>query len=128
MVEHAGGELELLPDPEHGKRGLVRRLGGGALLAGLPEEFTAARYHSLHATQAGVEGVHDHRADPGRRGDGDRGPGQPALRRAVPPRVDPHRAGRAGAKVIANVLRSDANGGRGGKGQVERRAGRTRGL
>ncbi len=56
MVEQAGGSLELLPYPEHGKRGRVRRLGDSALLDGLPEEFTAARYHSLHAKRAGVTG------------------------------------------------------------------------
>ncbi len=49
MVEHAGGTLSLLGAPSHGKPGAVRVLGGD-LLAGLPEEFTAARYHSLHAT------------------------------------------------------------------------------
>ncbi|HET9974464.1 MAG TPA: anthranilate synthase component I, partial [Streptosporangiaceae bacterium] len=40
MVEHAGGALSLLPEPAHGKPGLVR-VSGGALLAGLPAEFTA---------------------------------------------------------------------------------------
>jgi anthranilate synthase len=48
MVEHGGGSLGLLATPVHGKPGRVRVLGG-ALLAGLPAEFTAARYHSLHA-------------------------------------------------------------------------------
>ncbi|GAA3845854.1 anthranilate synthase [Sphaerisporangium flaviroseum] len=56
MVEHAGGTLSLLPHPEHGKRGQVGRVGESALLDGLPQEFTAARYHSLHAKRAGVEG------------------------------------------------------------------------
>jgi anthranilate synthase len=46
MVEHAGGSLGLLGTPVHGKPSQVRVLGG-ALLAGLPEQFTAARYHSL---------------------------------------------------------------------------------
>ena len=49
MVEHAGGTLGLLSSPAHGKPGTVRVLGG-ELLAGLPAEFTAGRYHSLHAT------------------------------------------------------------------------------
>jgi anthranilate synthase len=60
MVEHAGGELALLGEPVHGKPGTVvrtRKDGPGAgLLAGLPAEFTAARYHSLHAVPGQVKG------------------------------------------------------------------------
>ena len=58
MVEHAGGELALLPEPAHGKPGAVRRLRGtgDGLLAGLPAEFTAARYHSLHVVPGQVKG------------------------------------------------------------------------
>jgi anthranilate synthase len=58
MVEHAGGELTLLPKPEHGKPGRIVRLPGedDGLLAGLPAEFTAARYHSLHAVADQVKG------------------------------------------------------------------------
>jgi anthranilate synthase len=55
MVEHAGGSLGLLDTPVHGKPGQVRVLGG-ALLAGLPAEFAAARYHSLHARPEQVAG------------------------------------------------------------------------
>jgi len=55
MVEHAGGVLSLLPEPAHGKPGLVR-VAGGDLLAGLPAEFTAGRYHSLYAPPDSVRG------------------------------------------------------------------------
>jgi anthranilate synthase len=55
MVEHAGGSLGLLGTPVHGKPGRVRVLGG-ELLSGLPAEFTAARYHSLHARPEQVTG------------------------------------------------------------------------
>ena len=57
MVEHAGGGLALLPEPSHGKPGQVK-VTGGALFAGLPDEFTAARYHSVHATPDRVKGFH----------------------------------------------------------------------
>jgi anthranilate synthase len=62
MVEHAGGELSLLPEPQHGKPGRiqVRGAAGGearsGLFEGLPAEFTAARYHSLYAREADVHG------------------------------------------------------------------------
>ncbi|WP_030168319.1 anthranilate synthase component I [Spirillospora albida] len=55
MVEHAGGELALLPEPSHGKPGRVK-VTGGELFEGLPDEFTGARYHSLHATPERVKG------------------------------------------------------------------------
>jgi anthranilate synthase len=55
MVEHAGGKLSLLDEPSHGKRGHVKVLGGG-LFDGLPDEVTAARYHSLYATPDQVKG------------------------------------------------------------------------
>ena len=48
MVEHFGGVLGVLHPPVHGKASLVKVLGG-RLFEGLPAEFTAGRYHSLHA-------------------------------------------------------------------------------
>jgi len=56
MVEHAGGELSLLPEPQHGKPGRIHVRGQTSLFAGLPAEFTAARYHSLYAAEPGVKG------------------------------------------------------------------------
>jgi anthranilate synthase len=56
MVEHAGGELSLLPEPQHGKPGRILVRGQTSLFAGLPAEFTAARYHSLYAAEPGVKG------------------------------------------------------------------------
>jgi anthranilate synthase len=55
LVEHAGGALSLLATPAHGKPGQVQVLGG-ALLAGLPAEFAAGRYHSLHTRPDQVGG------------------------------------------------------------------------
>ena len=56
MVEHAGGELSLLPEPQHGKPGQILVRGSTSLFTGLPAEFTAARYHSLYATEPAVAG------------------------------------------------------------------------
>ncbi len=94
MVEHAGGSLGLLDTPVHGKPGRVQVLGG-ALLAGLPAEFTAARYHSLHARPEQVTGGFEVTAvtadgvvmaiEDAARG---------AVGRAVPPGVDPDHGGR----------------------------------
>ncbi len=57
MVEHAGGELGLLSEPVHGKPGrVIRAAPDDGLLAGLPAEFIAARYHSLYAAPGQVKG------------------------------------------------------------------------
>ena len=56
MVEHAGGQLSLLPEPQHGKPGRILVRDDSALLAGLPAEFTGARYHSLFAREEDVKG------------------------------------------------------------------------
>ena len=55
LAEHAGGKLEQLAAPKHGKPGRVRVLGG-RLLDGVGEEFTAARYHSLVADESSLTG------------------------------------------------------------------------
>jgi len=105
MVEHAGGSLGLLDTPVHGKPGQVRVLGG-ALLAGLPGEFTGARYHSLHARPGQVTGGFEVTAvtpdgvvmaieDPAR--------GRWAVQ--FHPESILSAGGRAGHQVIGNVLR-----------------------
>jgi anthranilate synthase len=110
MVEHAGGKLSLLSEPSHGKPGLVR-VHGGQLLAGLPNEFSAARYHSLYARPGDVGGGFDVTATTG-----DAGPSEAQVAMAIEnPRagrwaVQFHpesiltAAGRTGHQVIANVL------------------------
>jgi anthranilate synthase len=108
MVEHAGGELALLPTPEHGKPGRIVRLspGGQGLLAGLPTEFVAARYHSLHALADQVKGGYEVTAVTG---DGavmaieDQAAGRWAVQ--FHPESILTAAGGTGHQVIANVLR-----------------------
>ena len=48
LVEHFGGALGQLGEPMHGKASVVT-LAPGRFLAGLPEQFTVGRYHSLFA-------------------------------------------------------------------------------
>jgi anthranilate synthase len=105
MVEHAGGELGLLATPVHGKPGQVL-VRGGELLAGLPPEFTAARYHSLHARPEQVTGGFEVTAVTP---DGVVMAIEDAERRRWGVQFHPESilstAGRAGHQVIANVLR-----------------------
>jgi anthranilate synthase len=58
IVEHFGGSLGQLDIPMHGKPSTIR-VTGGSLLAGLPTEFRAGRYHSLHARVEDLPGVLD---------------------------------------------------------------------
>ncbi|HEY2507288.1 MAG TPA: anthranilate synthase component I [Streptosporangiaceae bacterium] len=110
MVEHAGGSLGLLAVPMHGKPSQVRVLGG-QLLAGLPPEFAAARYHSLHARPEQVTGGYEVTAvtadgvvmaieDPGRARWGVQFHPESILTTG----------GRAGHLIVANVLRLVAAG------------------
>jgi anthranilate synthase len=105
MVEHSGGALGLLATPVHGKPGLVQVLGG-ELLAGLPAEFTAARYHSLHARPDQVAGGFDVTAvtpDGAVMAIEDTARGRWAVQ--FHPESILTTEGRAGHLVIANVLR-----------------------
>jgi anthranilate synthase len=104
MVEHAGGSLGLLATPVHGKPGQVRVLGGD-LLAGLPAEFTAARYHSLHARPEQVTGfdVTAVTADGVVMAIEDAGHGRWGVQ--FHPESILTTADRAGHQIIANVLR-----------------------
>jgi anthranilate synthase len=105
MVEHAGGSLSLLNTPVHGKPGEIQVLGG-ALLAGLPVRFTAARYHSLHARPEQVTGGFEVTAVTA---DGVVMAIEDQARRRWGVQFHPESilttAGRAGHQVIGNVLR-----------------------
>jgi len=50
IVEHFGGTLGVLDEALHGKASRVQHTGS-LLFAGVAPEFTAGRYHSLHALQ-----------------------------------------------------------------------------
>jgi anthranilate synthase len=105
MVEHAGGELSLLAEPVHGKPGVIR-VKGGELLDGLPEEFIGARYHSIYAVPEQVKGGFEVTATTP---DGvvmaieDPVAGRWGVQ--FHPESILTASGRAGHKVIANVLR-----------------------
>ncbi|WP_308166419.1 anthranilate synthase component I [Actinomadura sp. NEAU-AAG7] len=103
MVEHAGGDLALLPEPSHGKPGQVKVTGGG-LFEGLPDEFTGARYHSLHTTPDRLKGFQVTALT----GDVVMGIEDPRRRRwAVQfhPESILTASGGAGHRIVANVLR-----------------------
>jgi anthranilate synthase len=103
LVEHAGGSLSLLATPAHGKPGQVQVLGG-SLLAGLPAEFTAGRYHSLHARPEQVGGYTVTAVTP----DGVVMAIEDGARRRWGVQFHPESiltaSGRAGHQIIANVL------------------------
>ena len=95
MVEHAGGTLSLLPEPAHGKPGLVRASGSSLLVRAARRVHRWAVPQPVRAGQRGPRRVRRDRVAPvagrGGRGDGDRGRRGRAVGGAVPPRVDPDR-------------------------------------
>jgi anthranilate synthase len=103
MVEHTGGTLSLLAEPSHGKPGLVR-VRGGKLLAGLPGEFTAARYHSLYAPVAQVGGGFEVTAATGEVTMAIENPTAGRWAVQFHPESILTAAGRTGHQVVANVL------------------------
>ncbi|MWC31040.1 anthranilate synthase component I [Paenibacillus sp. MMS18-CY102] len=49
IVEYFGGELGVLPYPQHGKPAVIHATPECSLWEGLPASFTVGRYHSLYA-------------------------------------------------------------------------------
>jgi anthranilate synthase len=104
MVEQAGGKLFVLPEPAHGKPGVVR-VSGGSVLTGLGAEFTAGRYHSLYAPAFEVRGgfsVTASTADGVVMAIEDEAAGRWAVQ--FHPESILTASGRTGHKIIANVL------------------------
>jgi anthranilate synthase len=95
--------LSLLAEPSHGKPGLVR-VRGGKLLAGLPGEFTAARYHSLYASVAQVGGGFEVTAATGEVTMAIEDPAAGRWAVQFHPESILTAAGRTGHQVVANVL------------------------
>jgi anthranilate synthase len=56
IVEHFGGQLDLLPEPMHGKPSRIRVLSG-SLFDGLGDGLVAGRYHSLYARRESLPAV-----------------------------------------------------------------------
>jgi len=52
LVEAYGGRLGQLAIPVHGKPSRIRIVEAGSVFAGLPQEVTVGRYHSLYADRA----------------------------------------------------------------------------
>lgn len=51
IVEHFGGELEVLKYPMHGKASMIQVVDSNGLFAGFDTSFKAGRYHSLYAAK-----------------------------------------------------------------------------
>jgi GMP synthase-like glutamine amidotransferase len=88
----AGAAVDQAPAPVHGKASTVRHTGR-AMFAGVPQSFTAGRYHSLVVRREGLPvALRTHRGDRGWARDGSGAPSPAVVRRAVPSRVAPHAA------------------------------------
>ena len=96
-----GGVVRRAGAPVHGKTDEIGHDGHG-VFAGLPDPFTATRYHSLVVDEALPDGARAQRLERRRRGDGRAPPRAAGARRAVPPRERAHgRRPRAAAQLPA---------------------------
>ena len=76
----------------HGKVSAISH-GGKGVFAGLPDRFSATRYHSLAIERTSLpDCLEDHRRDRRRRNHGRAAPGARGRGRAIPSGIDPHRA------------------------------------
>ncbi len=87
-----GGRVVRAQALMHGKTGVIHHTGAG-VFAGLPNPFTATRYHSLAVERSSLPDVpRDHRLDRRRRDHGAAPPDAGGRGRAVPPGVHRDRA------------------------------------
>ena len=100
-----GGTVDRAPELLHGKTSTVFHANVG-VLQGLPDPFTATRYHSLTILPDTVPAELEVTARTAGRGHHGRAARRAAHpRRAVPPRVDPHRGRAPDVGQLAGLLR-----------------------
>ncbi|MQN02129.1 MAG: aminodeoxychorismate/anthranilate synthase component II [Lachnospiraceae bacterium] len=54
IVQAFGGKITYAAELMHGRKKPIKRIGKSKILEGLPEKFSAARYHSLEADKAAL--------------------------------------------------------------------------